>query len=787
MRVPYHWLKEYLKTEATPKDIADKLTAIGLEIEEIIEQTVDLKDFIIAEIVHKEKHPNADRLNVLTVDSGTEKLQIVCGAPNCRVGLKGILALPGTMIPCYGEKLEKGVIRGVESHGMMCSEKELGLGDNHDGIIDLTTDLPVGTSASALYSSETVLDVNVTPNRGDCFGIQGIARDLSATGIGTYAAPDATPVKGSFKSPVGVTITDDNCPMFVGRYIKNVKNVESPAWMKERLIAAGLRPISALVDITNYLNIGSCRPLHVFDADKLTGNITVRSANDGEKLAALDEKEYTLSQGMTVIADDKTAQSIGGIMGGSETGCSASTANVFLESAYFVPISIAKTARILGAESDSKSRFERGIDPASCIDGNEIATRLILEICGGEASELVIAGKEPDWKQAIDFDFGLVKKICGLDIPQKKMEEILSKLGFETTGSKVSVPSWRANDVKQQIDLVEEIVRINGLDDLPEISMRAQSLPTGVLQPSQKREIAVRRAMAARGLNQAITWSFMDSKFAKLFNSNGIKIANPIASDLDEMRPSLIPNLIAAAKRNIDRGIKDVQLFETGPEFHSNVPGEQNMITAGIRAGNFSGRNYLAPARPVDLFDAKADALDALASMEAPLNLQVFKGAPDWYHPGRSGKICLGKNTLAYFGEIHPRILKAYDIKTTVIGFEVLMDNIPATKAKSKAQKLLKLSQFMPLTRDFAFVMDKNTEAGKVIATIQNVDKDKITDVSVFDIYTGDKLPADKKSLAIQVTIWPKDKTMTDQEIEILSTQIVNMVAKNCQAELRTA
>ncbi len=785
MKLSLSALKQYLDTTATQQEIADKLTSIGLEVEEIVDKGADLEGFIIAEIKAVENHPNADKLHILRVSTGDEIIQVVCGAPNVYEGMKSILARPGVMIPCYGERLEKGVIRGVESMGMLCSEKELNMGTDHSGILDLKTDLPAGTPATEFFSSDVIFDVNVTPNRGDCFGVKGIARDLSATGIGTFLYQDPTPVKGAFESPIQIHMEDENCPEFVGRYIRNVKNGQSPKWMQDFLISMGLRPISALVDITNYMNIAECRPLHVFDADKLTGDIYVRSAKDGETLKALDEKEYLLQEGMTVIADAQKAQSIAGIMGGEETGCTEETVNVFLEAAYFNPISIASTGRVLNAESDSRTRFERGIDPDSQIMANEKATKLILDICGGEASNIIIAGKGVEWAHAIDFDFNEIKRLCGFEIPKEKAVSILEKLGFKVEGNKVHVPSWRSNDVKLKADLVEEIVRIYGLDDLPNAPLRPVNLSTSILLPHQKREVAIRRALANRGLNQAITWSFMDSKLAKHFDSKGIKIANPIASDLDEMRPSLIPNLLSAVKRNQDRGIKDVQLFEVGPEFYSTVPNEQRMVASGVRAGNFYPRHFLAEQRGVDVFDAKADALDALCSIEAPQNLQIARRAPSWYHPGRSGSFVLGKNVIAHFGEIHPAILKIFDIKTPVAAFEIYMDNVPQPRQKSKSQKLLKMSSLMPLTRDFAFVADKQVEAGKIISVIANVDKEKITDVSIFDVYEGDKLPEDKKSLAVQVTISPMDKTMTDKEIEILSVQIINAVKKATGAELR--
>ena len=779
-------LKQYLNTNATAKELADKMTMIGLEVEEVQDLSASLKDFIVGEIRVVEQHPNADKLHVLRVFNGKEDVQIVCGAPNVRVGMKSILAQPGCYVAKFGVTIEVSKLRGVESRGMMCAEDEVGIGEDHTGIIDLQTDLPAGTPAAEALNADIIFDVNVTPNRPDCLGVKGIARDLSATGIGTLIEQKTAPVAGSFDSSIKVNIQDKACPIYTGRFIKNVTNGDSPDWMKKALIAAGLRPISALVDITNYLNIAECRPLHVFDADKLSGNIIVRPAKEGEKLSALDDREYTLSPEICVIADERAAQSIAGVMGGVDTAVSRETKNVFLESAYFEPVAIAKAGVLTNAVSDSRSRFERGVDPLSTIPDNERATQMILDLCGGEASHIIIAGTEPDCQRVIDFNFNEVKRLTGLEISQPKMVEILEHLGFGVNGSQVAVPSWRIHDVTLPADLVEEIVRIYGLDELPDAPMRAETLPIGTLLPKQKKEVAVRRALAARGLCQAITWSFMDSKLAKYFGSHGVKLANPIASDLDEMRPSLIPNLLSAVKRNQDHGTQDVQLFEVGPEFYSDKPGEQRLVACGVRAGNKTPKHWLEPSRVVDVFDAKADALAALASVDAPVNTQIFKNAPAWYHPGRSGSIQLGKNILAVFGEIHPAILKAFDIKTPVCAFELYLDAVPMGKAKGKQQRELKASALMPLTRDFAFVMDTNVEAAKVISTIQNVNKDLITDVSVFDVYQGEHLPTGKKSLAVQVTIQPQDKTLTDAEIETLSTQIINFVSKNTGATLRT-
>lgn len=786
MKFSLDHLKRYLKTDRTVAELADKMTMLGLEVEEVQDLSSSLAGFVVGEIMSVEQHPNADRLHVLRVFDGKETRQIVCGAPNVKVGLKSILALPGCLIPKFNEKLQAGKIRGLESNGMMCAEDELLIGEDHTGIIDLKNDVPAGTPAADALKADIVFDVNITPNRSDCLGVKGIARDLAAADMGEFLDSPVPDVKGTFKSPVKVTIQDETCPIYTGRYIRNVKNGESPEWMKKVLIAAGLRPISALVDITNYLNIAECRPLHVFDADKLTGNITVRPAKEGEKIQALDDKEYTLLPDVCVIADDAKAQCIAGIMGGVDTAVSADTQNVFLESAYFVPTKISKAGTLTGALSDSRSRYERGIDPASAEDDNAKATQLILDLCGGEASEIVVAGKTPDCTPTIDFDFNEVKRLTGMDVPQDKMESILTKLGFEVQGNNVKVPSWRSHDVSLPADLVEEVVRVYGLDTLPDAPIRSNTLPIGTLLPNQKREVAVRRALAARGLNQAITWSFMDSKLAKYFNSKGIKLSNPISSDLDEMRPSLVGNLLSAVKRNQDTGCANVQLFEVGPEFFKDTPDGQRLVACAVRAGDYLPKNWNESNRLVDVFDAKLDAITALMAADAPDSLTVYKNAPDWYHPGRSGSLQLGKNILAVFGEIHPKVLKVFDIKTPVVACEVYLDALPPVKKReNKMQKEFRKSPYQSVIRDFAFVMDKAVEAQKLLTTIQNVDKNLIQSVSVFDVYQGEHLPEGKKQIAVQVVLQSMEKTLTDAEIEALSQQILNFAQKNTGAELR--
>lgn len=786
MKFSLSWLKDYLDTNASVDEISATLTKIGLEVEEVIDSASALQGFIVADIKSVEKHPDSDHLNILSVWTGKESLQIVCGAPNVRVGMKSVLAPIGTLIPKFNERIEKGKIRGVESFGMMCAEDELLIGSDHTGIIDLKGDAPAGTPFVDVLKPDVIFDVNVTPNRGDCFGVNGIARDLAAAGLGTLKKTDAAPVAGSFKSPITVETQTPDCPLFTIRYIKGVKNGQSPDWLKRKLTAAGLRPISALVDITNYFNIGEDHPLHVFDADKLTGNLTVRTAKAGETLDALDEKVYTLDDTMVVVADEKGPQSIAGVMGGTPTGCDENTVNVVLEAAYFNPMSIATTARKLNAESDSKARFERGVDIASTIQANHNATQMVLDLCGGEASEIVVAGQVPTNTRTIDFDFGRVEKLTGMQIPHEKMVQILQTLGFKVEGTKITVPSWRMNDVSLPADLVEEIARIYGYENLPTLSMKAQEPITGILLPHQKRETALRRALANAGLCQAITWSFMDSRLAKFFGSKGIKITNPIASDLDEMRPSLVPNLLTAISKNAARAMPDCQIFEVGPEFFGTKPFEQKMVACAVRSGKTGPRHWAEQPRTVDVFDAKQDALTALAAVDAPIqSLQVFRNAPSYYHPGRSGALCLGKTVLAYFGEIHPSILKTFGIKENVVACEVYLDNLPPVKNKAK-NKALHVSSLMPLSRDFAFVMDKDTDAAKLLNAIKGVDKELISDVRLFDVYEGDKCPTGKKSVALEVIIQPKEKTLTDDEIDSLSRRIVGIAAKTAGAELRS-
>jgi len=797
MKFTLSWLKQHLETDASLDEISARLTMLGLEVEGIEDPTKDLGGFVVGEILEAEKHPNADRLRVCKVNNGQTVLQVVCGAPNARAGIKVILAQPGTFIPVTGEALKKGKVRDVESQGMMCSWRELKLGEDHDGIAELDLGLTVGSKLTEVMSFDPVIEISITPNRADCLGVRGVARDLAASGLGKLKPLDASPVKGSFQSPITVSLdfpaeAANACPLFVGRFIRGVKNGESPAWLKDRLTAIGLRPISALVDITNYVTYDLCRPLHVFDAAKVKGNIRARLAQDGESLLALNGKEYALTADVTVIADEAGPEAIAGIMGGEHSGCTEATTDVFLEAAYFDAVRTATSGRKLEILSDARFRFERGVDPAFVRDGAEIATRLILELCGGEASEIVIAGAEPTWKKSVSFRPARVTALGGVDVPVARQAEILRGLGCEVTeaGDSFTVvpPSWRG-DISGEHDLVEEVIRVNGLDALPAVPLPRPSMPKPLLTPGQRRANFVRRTLASRGLIETVTWSFMSSAQAVLFGGDkpALNLANPISSDLDRMRPSLLPNLVAAAGRNADRGFKDVELFEIGPQFDGPEPGQQRQVAAGLRAGRAVPRHWSEKTRPVDLFDAKADLLAAITAAGAnPDSFQVIAGGPSWYHPGRSGTLKLGNKEVAYFGELHPKVLAALGLKGAHVAFELFLEVLPLPKAKAtKAKALLKVSPFQAIERDFAFVVDRTVAADALSKAAKNADKQFVTDVAVFDLYEGPNVGDDKKSLALQVTLQPAEKTFTDTEIEALSAKIVEAVTKATGAALR--
>ncbi len=806
MKFTLNWLKDHLETDATLDDITNKLTALGLEVEAVEDRASLYASFRVAYVEKTEKHPDADRLQVCTVDTGKEKLQVVCGAPNARTGMKGIFAPVGSHIPGTNITLKKGVIRGVESCGMLVSEREMGLSDEHEGIIEVAEDAEIGMAFSDICGlNDPVIEIDLTPDRADCAGIRGIARDLAAAGLGTLKPLDETPVKGSFDSPIKVHLdfdkdNEDACPLFIGRYIKGVKNAPSPEWLQQRLTAIGLRPISALVDITNYLSFNLCRPLHVFNADKIKGDLRLRLSKEGETFTGLDGNTYTLKNGMTAICDDTGIINMAGIMGGEDSGCTDETTNIYLEVAYFDPARTAKTGRKLGITSDARYRFERGIDPAFTIPATDIATRMILDLCGGEASKTVQTGAVPAWERTITFNPEYVTKLTGVACDAKEQKQILTALGFKIDDTKnewaVTPPSWRA-DVDGKADLVEEIIRIVGYDHLHPVSLpRTQTITQSSETPSLTLARKSRTALADRGMNESVTWSFTSGAWADKFGAHdkqaaaALKLLNPISSELDQMRPSLLPNLIEAAQRNRDKGFPDTALFEVGPSFSTPNPDGQTLIAAGIRSGAKGPRHWAGPEihRPVDTYDAKADAMAVLDSCGAPSgSLQATRDAPDWYHPGRSGALRLGANVLAYFGEVHPLIREEMDIEGHLTAFEVFLDNIPGSRKKSgAAKKLLRLSPLQPIFRDFAFIVDHDIETETLIRAAKGADKDLIDQVDIFDVYEGQHIESGKKSVALNVTIQPTDKTPTESDLEALAGKIIDNVSKKTGGQLRS-
>lgn len=796
MKFTLSWLKEYLDTTASLDEISQKLTAVGLEVEGIEDPAETLKGFVVGHVVECEKHPDADKLRCLIVDTGTEKLKVVCGAPNARKGMKGVFAPAGSHIPGLNVTLKKTMIRGAESNGMMCSEKELVLSDEHAGIIDLPESVATGSpAADALGLNDPVIEINLTPNRGDCAGIYGIARDLAAAGLGRLKPLPSAAAPAKFKSPVSVTTNDAQaCPLFIGRYIKGVKNGASPKWMQDRMKAVGLRPISALVDITNYLTIALNRPLHVFDADKLKGDIHVRLSKKGETLAALNDKTYTLDDGMTAVCDDSGVLGLGGIIGGTSTAVDGDTKNVYLEVAYFDTVRTAKTGQKLQIDSDARYRFERGIDPAFAATGAEIATNMILDLCGGEASETVTAGAVPDISKTIAYNPQRLKSLGGSDLPEARQKEILAALGFTVSADwKIKTPSWR-HDVEGAADIVEEVLRIDGYDNIPvHYVTKAAGEKAGGLSPLQKRVATVRRMLAARGLNETVTWSFMEDSKSDLFGANdtqqkkALTLLNPISADLAVMRPSILPNLIEAAGRSADRGMPDAGLFEIGNIYKSPEAAGQIAVAAGLRSGNAVPRHWSGPARAVDALDAKADAFSILETCGVNIaGVQVTTDAPEWYHPGRSGVLRQGAVILGYFGEIHPAVMAKLKREEASAAFEVLLQNVPQPKKKGPRKELLKPSPFQPVFRDFAFIVDEKVEAEKILRAIRGAERGLIAAVDIFDVYTGKGVEAGKKSVALGVTIQPVEKTLTEAEISALSQKIVDAVQKQAGGVLRS-
>jgi len=809
MKFTLSWLKDHLDTDATLDQVVERLTMLGLEVEGVEDRAEGLEDFVVGEVLEAQKHPDADKLQILTVNNGAENLQVVCGAPNARKGLKGVFGASGMYVPGLDVTLKDATIRGVDSKGMMLSEREMGLSDEHTGIVDLDADAEVGARAvDVMGLADPVIEIAITPNRGDCLGVRGIARDLAASGLGTIKPHGIEAVKGAFDSPIDVKLdfpagAESACSQFAGRYVKGVKNGPSPKWMQDRLLAIGLRPISALVDITNYSTFDLGRPLHVFDADKVSGDITARLGRAGEKLLALDGKEYAIDEEMCVIADDAKAEALAGVMGGEESGCTDDTVNVFIESALFDPVRTAATGRKLNLMSDARYRFERGVDNDFAIDGCENATRLVMELCGGEPSNTVVAGTGPDWRLKIDFRPSRVKDLTGVEVDEAEMERILTVLGFivhkgpkNTDTWQVEAPAWRG-DMVGEACVVEEIVRVHGYHNIPHVSLeRTEALPRPAVNSEMRRRRGVRRTLAGCGLVEAVTYSFLPSAHAALFAGedgvpDSLRLTNPISADLDVMRPNLLPNLIAAIARNDARGTHDGALFEVGPQFAGDGVDDQTLVAAGVRSGQAVGRNWTGTQRNVDAFDAKADAIAALDAAGAPVgNVQVFPaedGGPAWYHPGRSGTLRLGpKTVLANFGELHPGTLKKMGVKGPVAGFEVFLDNLPKSKPKkSQARPLVKLSAFQSVERDFAFLVDADVETAKVVRAAFAADKGLISDVQLFDVYKGQGVADDKKSVAIQVTLQPFDKTMTDEEIDAVAAKVVASVAKSTGGDLR--
>ena len=801
MKFTLAWLKEHLDTDHTLGEITDKLTMIGLEVERIEDKAKELAPFVIARVVEAKQHPNADRLRVCMVDTGDGKpIQVVCGAPNARTGMKGVFVPPGAYIPGKDMTLQVGTIRGVESRGMLVSEFELKLSDNHEGIIDLPEDAPVGANfAQWAGLDDPMIEINLTPNRADCAGVHGIARDLAAADMGKFKDPGIKQIRGEFPCPVGVTIeTPELCPAFALRLVRGVKNGPSPEWLQKRLTAIGLRPINALVDITNFMTYDRGRPLHVFDAAKVRGDLTVRRARPGETLLALDGKTYALDETICVIADENGVESLAGIMGGEISGCSNETTDVLIESALWNEANIARTGRTLGINSDARYRFERGVDPAFMLPGLELATHMVLELCGGAPSEITVAGSAEAAERVIDFPLSEIKRLAGIVVPLPETRRVLERLGFFVAGQgeriKIAVPSWR-DDVEGKADIVEEVVRILGVDRVPPTPFdRGEAPRKPVLTPIQVRTRKAKRALAARNLVEAVTWSFIAKAQADLFGGGKpeLALANPIAADLSDMRPSLIPGLTAAAQKNADRGFPDAGLFEVGQIFRGDQPQDQFTAAAGVRRAlakpSGIGRHWTKRDGEVDAFDAKADALAVLTAAGAPPQaLQIVPGGPAWFHPGRSGTIQIGpQNVLGHFGELHPRALEALDADGPLAAFEVILERIPEPKAKAtRAKAVLELSPFQPVERDFAFVVERSVKAADLVRAAQTVDRKLISSVSVFDVYEGTGIEPGKKSIAIAVTIQPRDKTMTDAEIEALAAKIVAEVGKRTGGVLR--
>jgi phenylalanyl-tRNA synthetase beta chain len=794
MKTTLAWLQTHLETNAPLAEIVERLIWLGHDVEGVENRARGLEPFTVAAVVSAERHPNADRLKLCVVDTGKARVQVVCGAPNARTGMKGVFAPPGTVIPRTGALLKETVIRGVASRGMLCSAFELGLGEDRDGIIEAAADAPLGARYADLIGlGDAIIDIKVTPNRGDCLGVRGIARDLAASGLGRLKPLDGRPVPGRFRSPISIEIEGRSaCPLFLGRHIRGLRNGPSPDWLRGRLEAIGLRPISAVVDITNFLTFDLGRPLHAFDAGRIAGGLTVRFAQANETLLALNGQEYALDPEITSIADARGVQSLGGVIGGEATGVTAATTEIFIEAALFDPVRTAATGRRLNIASDARYRFERGVDPAFVEDGLEIATRLVLETSGGEASEIVVAGKMPEWRRRYVLRSGRSKSLGGLEVSPEESRTVLEALGFavavEPNGDlAVEPPSWRG-DIEGEADLVEEVLRVKGYEAIPAVPLpRATPLPRPALAPSRRRAELVRRSLAARGLVEAVTFSFVAVREAEMFGGARpeLRLVNPISADLDQMRPSILPGLIAAARRNADRGLADAALFELGPVYCDDTPKGQVLVAAGLRAGRSGPKHWRKAARAVDLYDVKADAQAALCAMGAPAeSLQPAADPPPWYHPGRAASLRLGPKLLGHFGELHPFVLEALDARPPIAGFEVFLDAVPEPRAVPAAAP--EFSVFQPIERDFAFVVDQDLPAETLLRAASGVERELVAEIRLFDVYDGAGLPEGKKSLAVTIVLQPRERSLTETEIDGFSTRLVARVEQATGGKLRS-
>jgi phenylalanyl-tRNA synthetase beta chain len=802
MKFTLSWLKDHLETTASLDEILYALTDLGLEVEEVVNPVAKLAPFTIAKVLEATQHPDADRLRVCRVMTDEGEKQIVCGAPNARAGITVVLCKPGDYVPGIDVTLGVGKIRGVESHGMMASERELELSDEHNGIIELASG-EVGQkftdwlAANRPAVCDPVIEVKITPNRPDALGVRGIARDLAARGLGVLKPLAVPSIKGGFASPVTVQIDADlkakGCPHFAGRTIRGVKNGPAPDWLQARLKAIGLRPISALVDITNYFTFGLNRPLHVFDVAKVQGGaLRIHAAKGGEAFLALDGKTYTLRAGMMAISDAAGVESLAGIMGGEHSGCTEETTEVFLESAFWDPITVAATGRALKINSDARYRFERGVDPAFSLPGLDLATQMILDLCGGEASDLAVDGAAPDTTRAYKLNPARVISLVDMDIPEAAQRQTLTALGFTLNGNMATPPSWRP-DVLGEADLVEEVARVASLTKLEGKPLRRSvpGVPRPILTPLQVRERTARRTIAALGYNECVTYSFIDEAAAKLFGggSDAVRVDNPISSEMSHLRPDLLPGLLRAAARNQARGFMDLALAEIGPAFHGGEPGEQHLQAAGLLVGASAARDPHGSRRSVDVFDVKADVEAVLAALGAPAKVQISRKVAAWFHPGRSGVIGLGPNIMATFGEVHPKVLAEMGVKGPAMAFTVLVANVPYPKVKTPTRPALAISDLQAVERDFAFVVDKGVEVLTAVNAAQGADKALIESVRVFDQFSGEKaeaqMGAGKKSIALTVRLQPVDKTLTEAEIEAVSAKIIEKVAKATGGALR--